>query len=171
MRLRLMRTSGVVALFAAALMGIGAAIGGQDPLRPLAPLLARGGATPVGVGPDFAHITDEASLTAALGAGDAQPTLIYVTADWCVTCRGIERNVLPDAAVTTALTDMRLLKADVTNLDAGGRALLQSLGAAGPPTMVFLDAMQREAAESRLIGTISARDIVTSSGLVRIGGG
>ncbi len=120
-------------------------------------------------GPGFADVTDQASLTAALGAGEVQPTLIYVTVDWCVTCKGIERNVLPDPAVTAALRDMRLLKADVTDLDRDGEALLRTLGAAGPPTMVFLDAGLREAVDSRLIGTIGTGDVVASAGLAKGG--
>ncbi|MFE3839027.1 protein-disulfide reductase DsbD [Pseudogemmobacter sonorensis] len=163
---RLMRSGGVVALFAAAILGVGAALGGHDPLRPLAPLLARGGAQ-AAQGPEFARITSPDTLTAALTGEPAQPVLIYVTADWCTICRVIERDVLPDPQVRAALGDMLLLKADVTRLDEAHRTLMRDLGAAGPPTMVFLDAARREAPDSRLIGTIRAGDIRQSAELAK----
>lgn len=163
---RLMRSGGVVALFSAAILGVGAALGGQDPLRPLAPLLMRGGER-VTAGPEFEQITSRATLSAALTDAPAQPVLIYVTADWCTTCRVIERDVLTDPQVLAALGDMRLLKADVTRLDEAHRLLLQELGAAGPPTMVFLDVGRREPPDSRLIGTIRAGDIRESAELAQ----
>lgn len=163
---RLGRGAGVIALFIAALLGLGAAMGASDPLRPLAPLTSRADG-PRSEAPDFAAITDPDSLRAALAAGPAQPSMIYVTADWCTTCKGIERRVLPDPQVVRALQGMRLLEADVTRLDGGGQALLDRLGAAGPPTMVFLDAAATEPPGSRLIGSIGAADIARAAALVR----
>lgn len=159
-RARMGQLLGVVALFAAGLLGIGASLGAHDPLRPLAPLLAtRAVAEPL---PDFAQVRSADDLRAALASGPDQPSMIYVTADWCVTCKGIERNILPDPRVTEALADMRLIKADVTRLDDEGQALMDMLGAAGPPTMIFLNESAREPDASRLIGTVRAGDVQAS---------
>lgn len=155
---RLQRTGGVIALFAAALLGIGAALGGSEPLRPLAPLLAAGRTTEATPGLNFTEVTTADSLNTALGGSDG-PAMVYLTADWCVTCKGIERSVLPDPVVTAALADLRLIKADVSKTGAEATELMQMIGAAGPPTMIFLDRARREAAGSRLIGAIAADDI------------
>lgn len=159
---RLLRTGGVIALFAGAIMGVGAASGADDPLRPLAMLTGerKGGAASDTL--EFARVTDLSQMQNALASGGSQPSLIYVTADWCTTCKGIERSVLPSPEVQAALSGMRLLKADVTTLDDKGQALLDELGAAGPPTMVFLNAEGREASGSRLIGTVRPSDITRS---------
>lgn len=164
--MRLLRSGGIAALIAAVLLAIGAAIGGQDPLRPLAPLVARG---PVGAADNvaFAPVSSSADLAAALSNGPAEPAMIYVTADWCVTCKGIERSVLPDQQVQAALGGMRLLKADVTQLGEAGQALLRDLGAAGPPTMIFLDTALREPPGTRRIGTVGPDDILRSVALAK----
>ncbi|MGE6741148.1 protein-disulfide reductase DsbD [Allorhizobium pseudoryzae] len=164
--MRLLRSGGIAALIAAVLLAIGAALGGQDPLRPLAPLLARG---PVRAADTlaFTPISSPAGLAAALSEGPADPAMIYVTADWCVTCKGIEGHVLPDRQVQTALGGLRLFKVDVTQLDEAGQALLRDLGAAGPPTMIFLDTALREPADTRLIGTVRPDDILRSVSLAK----
>jgi len=163
---RLQRMGGVVALFSAALLGFGAALGSTDPLRPLAPLLAMGGAAEASESLPFAEITTAKGLTSALVDADG-PAMIYLTADWCVTCKGIERSVLPDPAVTAALDDLRLIKADVSETGIDAQEVMQMLGAAGPPTMIFLDRQRREASGSRLIGSIAAQDIRASAALTR----
>ncbi|SED43117.1 thiol:disulfide interchange protein DsbD [Rhodobacter sp. 24-YEA-8] len=164
---RLLRTGGVVALFAAAVLGLGAALGGTDPLRPLAPLsVATGSARAAGPDLTFAEVTTTAGLSQTLAAAD-RPAMIYLTADWCVTCKRIERSVMPDPGVTTALGNFLLVKADVSETGADARELMQMIEAAGPPTMIFLDRHNREAADSRLIGTIGAEDIRTSAALVQ----
>ena len=162
---RFQRIGGVIALFAAALLGFGAALGGSDPLRPLAPLLTAGRASEPEQDLSFTEITTTEGLTQALAGGEG-PAMIYLTADWCVTCRGIERSVLPDPVVTTALSEMRLVKADVSDTGTDARALMQMIGAAGPPTMIFLDRQSREAPGSRLIGTIAAEEIRNSAALI-----
>lgn len=158
---KLRQTAGLLSLFAAVMMGLGAASGAQDPLRPLAKLTGGGmvGATSELA---FQTVTSRQQLHQALVPG--QPAMIYVTAEWCVVCRGIERNVLPDPVVAAAVQGMTLIKADVTKLDEDGQALLDELGAAGPPTMVFLDAKMAEAQGSRLIGSTSAAAIARAAG-------
>ncbi|AGT11186.1 thiol:disulfide interchange protein DsbD (plasmid) [Paracoccus aminophilus JCM 7686] len=163
---RLRQMFGVIALFAAGLLGFGAALGGADPLRPLAPLTGAGPGVERIAGPAFGTVTTPDALSAALG-GAPQPSLIYLTADWCVTCKGIERNVLPDPVVAEALRGMRLIKADVSDAGPEGQALMQMIGAAGPPTLVFLDAKGREAPQTRLIGTVTAAGIRASADHVR----
>lgn len=159
---RLSRTAGVILLLWGGTLAIGAAAGGSDPLRPLAGL--RGGAGPAAPVEDIAQINTMTELNATKG-----PALIYVTADWCVYCRGIDRNVLPDPQVKAVLAGTALYKIDVTDLNDEAQAMLDTLGAAGPPTMVFLNAHQKEAEGSRLIGDVSTGDVIRSVKL--IGGG
>ncbi|MDQ2067166.1 protein-disulfide reductase DsbD [Xinfangfangia sp. CPCC 101601] len=163
------RSLGVFALIGAGVMAVGAGLGGDDPLRPLAPLTLTGQGGSVAAGPDFAPVTSRGTLASALADSPARPTLIYVTADWCVTCKGIERSVLPDPQLGAPLRAMRLLKLDVTDNSPEAQALMRDLAAAGPPTMIFLDAAQREPAGSRLIGTIEAGDVAASAILAKGG--
>ncbi|MWD26068.1 protein-disulfide reductase DsbD [Aquicoccus sp. SCR17] len=159
---RLRQAAGVAALGAAALMGLGAASGGEDPLRPLAGLRGAAEARPAGKAVAFTTVRSVPELEAALGTAD-KPALIYVTADWCITCRVIERRVWPDQEVQATLSDMQVIAADLSTFDADGQALLDRLQSVGPPTMVFLDARGREGAGTRLVGEPGPQDVVASA--------
>ena len=110
-----------------------------------------------------ARSTDD--LVRQVEAANGSPLLVYVMADWCVTCRKIERSVLPDAEVVAALQGMHLVKLDVTEFDAAAQSALAQLNVAGPPTMVFFDGSLREAPGSRLVGSVSPAEVVRSAGL------
>lgn len=98
-------------------------------------------------------------------AADGKPLLVYVTADWCVICRTIDRSVLPDAEVVAALEGMRLVKLDVTEFDEESQAVLGQLKVAGPPTMLFFSGSRREVADTRLVGAVSVAAVARSAGL------
>lgn len=168
---RLGTAFGLVAIMAGALLAVGAASGADDPLRPLA-RLAGGKAEPA---PEaaFARVTTVDQLHAALDAGPAAgaPAMVYVTADWCVTCRGIERNALRDPAVLAALEGVQLVKADISDFGGDAQAMLDELGAVGPPTMLFLTATRAEPAGSRLIGDVSAPTLVATLDRLRSASG
>lgn len=157
---------GVLLLFAGLMQGFGAALGAQDPLRPLAPLA--GGAAPAQAqtGVQFAQASTRAGLQQALASAEGRPALLYLTADWCVTCRAIESGPLTDPAVHAALADLAAIKLDVSDFNAEAQALMQELAAAGPPTMIFLDAARAEAPGSRLIGEMDSKALLASIGKV-----
>lgn len=160
---RAAKAAGLAAALAGVLLGIGAASGGEDPLRPLAGLRAAGGGSAEKL--HFAKVTSAPELDTRLaGAG---PAVIYVSAEWCVTCRAIERRVLPDPVTQEALADFTLIKADVTDFGADSEALLKRLGVVGPPTMIFLDADRQEPEGSRLVGEVSAARISAQSDRIR----
>ncbi|MGX9857513.1 protein-disulfide reductase DsbD (plasmid) [Limimaricola variabilis] len=164
---RIRRTVGLAAILAAVLMGLGAASGAEDPMRPLAGL--RPAEAAPGVADNeiaFTPVTSVTQLDATLAGSDG-PSMIYVTADWCVTCKVIERRLWPDPAVREALAGTTLITADLSEFDAEGQALLDHLGSVGPPTMVFLDAEDREAPGSRLIGEPGLEEVVASARTIR----
>ncbi|EYD72864.1 protein-disulfide reductase DsbD [Limimaricola hongkongensis] len=164
---RIRKTAGLAAILAAGVMGLGAAAGAEDPMRPLA------GLRPAEAAPGtadnetaFTPVTSVPQLDAALAEADG-PSMIYVTADWCVTCKVIERRLWPDPMVREALAGTTLITADLSEFDAEGQALLDHLGSVGPPTMVFLDAESREAPGSRLIGEPGVEEVVASARAIR----
>lgn len=158
------KTAGLIATLGGVLLAVGAAMGAEDPLRPLAGL-GRAAAQDTSA-LVFARTDSRDTLALALKAAPG-PAIVYVTADWCVTCRAIERRVLPDAEVQAALAGFSLIKADVTDTGPEGRALLAELGAVGPPTLVFLDATRAEVAGSRLVGDVTVDRLINSAGTLR----
>lgn len=142
-----------------ALLVAGVALGANDPWRPLSPLSAgsSNGTTETGAYPVAAIVEDAASLEAALQRASARgvPAVVYFTADWCVTCRAVERDVLPASEVAQALGRADLIKVDVTSNTDEVRGLMTEYGVVGPPTMVFVGAEGSERTAGRLVGKIT----------------
>ena len=126
---------------------VGAASGGTDPLQPLAQL--RGDVPPAGL--KFTMVRSVAELDAALQSA-GRPVMLDFYADWCVSCKEMERFTFSDAQVQAKLAGALLLKADVTKNNADDRALLKRFGLFGPPGTLFFDASGREHEAGRVIG-------------------
>jgi thiol:disulfide interchange protein DsbD len=148
------RGLGALAIVYGVLMLIGALAGRSDPLQPLAGLTAGGTAGPLESHVEFKRIKTladfERELQAAQVAG--QPVMLDFYADWCVSCKEMERFTFTDAGVQAEFARARLLQADVTANDAEDQALLQHFGILGPPTILFFDTAGRERAEFRVVG-------------------
>jgi thioredoxin:protein disulfide reductase len=126
---------------------VGAASGGNDPLQPLAQL--RGDVPPAGL--KFTMVRSVAEFDAALQSA-GRPVMLDFYADWCVSCKEMERFTFSDAQVQAKLAGALLLKADVTKNNADDRALLKRFGLFGPPGTLFFDASGREHEAGRVIG-------------------
>ena len=153
---------GAVAL--AGLYGIvllaGAALGGRDPLAPI-PQLAREVKTL-----EFRKIKGTAGLDAELAAAAVagRPVMLDFYADWCVSCKEMERYTFTDAAVQKALAGTVLLKADVTANDEADQALLKRFGIFGPPTIAFWGPDGTERAQFRVVGFMKAAEFAAVAG-------
>ena len=125
---------------------VGAASGGADPLQPLAHLRGASAAAP-----QFRLVRSVAELDAALQAA-GRPAMLDFYADWCVSCKEMERYTFSDASVQRKLAGALLLKADVTKNDADDRALLKRFALFGPPGTIFFDRQGHEIDGARVIG-------------------
>jgi thiol:disulfide interchange protein DsbD len=130
---------------------IGSASGGRDPLQPLAHLAGSAG-EPVGESAvRFIGVASVAELDAALrDAG--RPVMLDFYADWCVSCKEMERFTFSDPAVQAKLDRALLLKADVTANTPEHRELLRRFTLFGPPGTIFFDTAGRELKNVRVIG-------------------
>jgi len=154
----LRKAAGFAAAIYGALLLIGAASGANDPLRPLqhftaVPSAEDGGELqwrPVGSLEDV-----RAGIDAGAGAG--RLTLLDLYADWCISCKIMERSVFPAPAVASRLAEFHLLRADVTANDAQDKELLNAFGLFGPPSLVFFDRNGRELKTLRVQGEIGAK--------------
>jgi thiol:disulfide interchange protein DsbD len=129
----------------------GAASGGTDPLQPLAHLTRRGSDSAGAATPMFTTLRNVAELDAALRTA-GRPVMLDFYADWCVSCKEMERFTFTDAAVQQKLRGALLLKADVTANNADDRELLKRFGLFGPPGTIFFDPSGREVAAARIVG-------------------
>jgi thiol:disulfide interchange protein DsbD len=77
-----------------------------------------------------------AELRAALGQ---DPVLVDFTADWCVSCKFLERTVLTPQRlqVWQERYGLRFVRVDLTEPNPGGEGLLEALGAKSIPTVAI----------------------------------
>ncbi|WP_298745849.1 protein-disulfide reductase DsbD [uncultured Brevundimonas sp.] len=166
---RVARVAGLAAAVWGVMLLVGAGAGATDPLQPLEPF---GGARAAAL-PNYAEtvVTDEAGLreATALASRSGRPSLVYFTADWCVSCKVIEREVFDDPEVRARLGEVSLIKVDVTRADAGARSLMEDFAVVGPPTMIFLDAGAREPAATRIVGETGAGSVLDALSRIRAG--
>ncbi|WP_144637316.1 protein-disulfide reductase DsbD [Bordetella genomosp. 13] len=153
---------GLLLALAAAAWLVGAVSGGRDVLQPLAHLAARetsgsgapGAATVAEA--RFQRVRNNAELDALL-ARSTQPVMLDFYADWCVSCKEMERFTFTDPQVAARMAGMLLVQADVTQNNADDRALLKRFRLFGPPGIMFFAPGGRELTEARVIGFQDAR--------------
>jgi len=152
-RIWLKQALGVTALILGAMQIVGAASGGQDPLQPLSHWSRGGAANGVRseAGPRFQAVRSVAELDQQLRA-PGRPVMLDFYADWCVSCKEMERFTFSDPAVADKMSRALLLKADVTANNADDRELLKRFRLFGPPGTIFFDAQGREIEGSRVVG-------------------
>ncbi|TWC58482.1 thiol:disulfide interchange protein DsbD [Pseudomonas sp. SJZ080] len=142
------------------LLMIGAAGGSDDLLKPLQ-VYSTANASNVTrpVGHDaFTTIKDPTALQRELDAAQAQGqwVLLDYYADWCVSCKVMEKQVFGKAKVLEALSEVRLLRLDVTADNAASRELLGRYKVPGPPSFLWIGADGIERRSQRITGEVDA---------------
>ncbi|MNK26112.1 Thiol:disulfide interchange protein DsbD precursor [compost metagenome] len=156
---------GLLLALAAAAWLVGAASGGRDVLQPLSHLAARAEA-PAGTANangdvHFARVRNNAELDAVL-AQSRQPVMLDFYADWCVSCREMERFTFTDPGVAQRMAGMVLVQADVTANNADDRALLKRFRLFGPPGIMFFEPGGKEIHDARVVGFQDAKRFTES---------
>jgi thiol:disulfide interchange protein DsbD len=144
---------GLVSLLTGVALLVGALSGGRDVLQPLSALrpAAAGTATEV-AHVRFERVASIADLESRLAQAGGRPVMLDFYADWCVSCKEMERFTFSDPRVQARLKDVILLQADVTANTPDDIALLKRFGLFGPPGILFFDRQGREVPGIRVIG-------------------
>ena len=148
----LARAFGLVFVALGLLQLVSVATGGRDPLAPLTHLSASGRASEHA---EFVRVRSSAELDAALAQnarGERRPVMLDFYADWCVSCKEMERFTFTDPRVKERFSQMLLLQIDVTANNADDRAMLKRFKLFGPPGIMFFNGDGKEQADRRVIG-------------------
>ena len=162
---RLWKGVGVVSLVYGILLLIGAASGAHDPLQPLQNVMAKQNSTTLSgqqAHLPFVRIKSVADLDRELEGAARQGKAVMVDfyADWCVSCKEMEKYTFATTDVQRALSGMVLLQADVTANDEDDKALLKHFQLIGPPSILFYDSAGNKRPELSLVGYKPADEFV-----------
>ena len=140
------------------LLLVGAAGGADDPWQPLKVYSAgrvEANSTPKET---FITITEPSALQTELETAKASGrwVLIDYYADWCVSCKVMEKQVFAKPDVLNALQDVRLLRLDVTADSPASRELLQRYQVPGPPSLLWIAPDGSERRDRRITGQVDA---------------
>ena len=150
---------GLLAMLYGAVLFLGALTGGEDPLQPLeGSLLASRGGTVAAESHEleFARIKTVADLERAVADANGRAVMLDFYADWCASCKEMEKYTFTDAEVRDVLADTVLLQADVTANDDADQALLKRFGIYGPPSIIFFGPDGQERPGYQVVGYMKA---------------
>ncbi len=163
-RQKLAQLGGLILLVYALASWVGALQGQSDPLRPLGTIASSSAASSAAQNAsthsNWQTISTSAELNQTLAAAKAaqQPLLLDWYADWCISCKVIEREVLSNAEVISALAGYQLIRFDMSASNEEQRALLDHYQLFGPPALLFFASNGDEQRDLRVIGEIDAAD-------------
>ena len=146
---------GIILLGYGLLMLIGASLGNTNPLQPLAP--------PLKIDSEPNQIKALKTLSEvqqALENAKGQPVMMDFYADWCASCKVMDKTTLIHAEVRAALNKFKVIKVDVTANNEKTKTLLQYFKVVAPPTFLFFDAKGHELNKLRLVGENSSNTLV-----------
>lgn len=147
-----LRVAGLaVGLYGVALAA-GSALGGKDPLAPIPALAHESRELRFHTIHTVADLEREVQAASAAKHG----VMLDFSADWCTSCKEMERYTFTDPGVQAALAQASLLRADVTANNADDQALLKRFGIIGPPTIAFYAPDGEERNEYRVVGYMKA---------------
>ena len=155
---RLWKGLGLIMLSYGVLLLIGVSAGGRDVLQPLKGV-SLAGASVSAENPRELQFTkikglEELNLALAQAKKQGKPVMLDFYADWCVSCKEMEKYTFSDAEVQKALSNALLLKADVTPNDELDKQLYKHFGIFGPPAIIFYDVQGVEQRGYRVVGFV-----------------
>ncbi len=160
---------GVIALLMGIALLIGVLSGSRDVLQPLSKIGVAGVGT-VNSGEivptsysalPFQRVKTVAELDNHIRQSEGKHIMVKFYADWCVSCKEMERFTLSDATVQTRLKDTVLLQIDVTEGTADDSALLRRFKLFGPPGILFIDRQGNDIPDIKIIGFLNKNDFLT----------
>ncbi len=158
---RLWKGVGVASLVAGIALLLGALSGAKDPLQPLAGL-SGGGQKHAENALAFQRIKSVEDLDQRLASANGKYVMLDFYADWCISCKEMERFTFADSTVQAQLKDMVLLQADVTANSEADKALLKRFGLVGPPGIILFGRNGVEIKSFHVIGYLPSEKFLAT---------
>lgn len=158
---KLWKGIGIFALLLGIAYMVGALSGARDPLHPLGALGSSAQAQTASTLP-FVRVKNLTELDARIAQAGGKTVMLDYYADWCVSCKEMERFTFSDPRVRARLQNAVLLQADVTASNEDDKALLSRYQLYGPPAILFFGSQGKELAGQRVTGYQDATQFLNS---------
>lgn len=110
----------------------------------------------------FQQISNYDELQEVLKQHPNKMAMLDLYADWCVACKEFEHKTFADPQVQSALSDVLLLRVDMTNNSESNRTLMKALAVTGLPTIIFFNQQGEEIQAQRITGFLPAEAFMTT---------
>jgi thiol:disulfide interchange protein DsbD len=167
---RFFKGVGVIALLTGVALLLGVLSGSRDVLQPLSKFhlsattltgqAAQSGIT-AGAPLPFKQIKTVAELDELIQQSQGHYVMIDFYADWCISCKEMERFTFTDPQVQAHLQNVKLVQIDVTKGTPDDAELLKRFKLFGPPGILFFDKQGIEIPDIKIIGFLNKKDFVT----------
>ena len=157
---KLLKGIGIIALLLGIALLAGVLSGSRDILQPLAKInltsinginTNKTSATESQHLP-FQRVSSLMELNKRIAESQNKYVMLDFYADWCISCKEMERFTFTDPEVKNRLGDVVLLQVDVTEGTTDDEVLLKYFKLFGPPGILFFDPYGREIYDARTIG-------------------
>jgi len=158
---KLFKGLGLFILLYGAAFVIGVAAGSKDTMQPLKGVISvHGGTTEEHAAFTRVKTLDELNQAVKQASAEDKSVMLDFYADWCTYCKTMEQEIFPDPKVKAALSNFVLLQADITRMDDDDKALTEHLNMPAPPALYFWNSKGEERRDLRLIGNLTAEQLV-----------
>lgn len=164
---RFFKAFGFISLLIGILLFVGAISGAKDILNPLSEFKSQNQNQMQNQNTqniqtlNFENIKNEKQLNEILQQNKNNFVMLEFSADWCISCKEIERDVFTNQQVINALREksMKLFKIDVSENSTEQRKLLQRFNLFGPPGILFFH-NENELQNLRIVGYKNAEEFL-----------
>ena len=160
---------GVISLLVGIALLIGILSGGRDVLQPLSKICMTSAntrnkgetaaSTPAAL--PFQRVKTITELNEQIQQSRDKYIMVRFHADWCVSCKEMDRFTFSDSKVQSRLKDVVLLEIDVTDGTPDDTDLLKRFKLFGPPGILFIDRQGNDISDIKVIGFLNKNDFLT----------
>ncbi len=160
---------GVIALLVGIALLIGILSGSRDVLQPLSKISMTSADT-MNMGEavasnhaalPFQRVKTITELNEQIQQSRDKYIMVRFHADWCVSCKEMDRFTFSDSKVQSRLKDVVLLEIDVTDGTPDDTDLLKRFKLFGPPGILFIDRQGNDISDIKVIGFLNKNDFLT----------
>lgn len=107
------------------------------------------------------HNMDELNKQLSLAQAKGMPVMLDFYADWCESCKSMDKKVFAQPEVVNNMNKFVLLRADLTSNTAENEALLKKFDVIAPPTVLFFNNFGHEVNSHRIVGELDAVEFLS----------